>query len=123
MIDRAKSGIDGIIIGVQVEMADRFGQLSLDPDGLLTGFCEKATHRSPSVVNGGIYLLRSCLLPTAVPAEPKSLERDSFPAWLRQGKQILVLQNSDPFIDIGTPESLAQAADFLSRPGEKAQNS
>jgi D-glycero-alpha-D-manno-heptose 1-phosphate guanylyltransferase len=44
---------------------------------------------------------------------PESLEQDCFPKWLRQGKRIAVLRNHAPFIDIGTPESLAEAARFI----------
>jgi D-glycero-alpha-D-manno-heptose 1-phosphate guanylyltransferase len=48
------------------------------------------------------------------------METDLFPAWLREGREIAVLKESGAFLDIGTPESLAMADDFMDRQGANA---
>jgi D-glycero-alpha-D-manno-heptose 1-phosphate guanylyltransferase len=113
MISRAQSGADAVLIGVHVPAANRFGSLTLDANGMLAGFHEKVQRSSSGLINGGIYLLKRSLFPATPPREPESLESDYLPKWLRQGARIAVLQSHDPFIDIGTPESLAQAERFV----------
>lgn len=117
MMKRARSCADAVLIGVHVPEANRFGSLTLDAHGMLAGFHEKAQRSSPGLINGGIYLLKRSLLPAAPPRKPESLESDYLPRWLQQGARIAVLQSHDPFIDIGTPESLAEAARFVEGSG------
>jgi NDP-sugar pyrophosphorylase family protein len=53
------------------------------------------------------------MLPKDSGIEAASIERDYFPKWLSEGRKIKVIPSDGPFIDIGTPESLEKAADFI----------
>jgi D-glycero-alpha-D-manno-heptose 1-phosphate guanylyltransferase len=117
MLAQVRNGLDGAIIGVHASDSERFGSLISDGSGILTGFREKEQSAVPCFVNGGVYLLKSSLFKNATPEKPGSLESEYFPKWLSEGIRIRVLKTQNPFIDIGTPESLSQAAYFLRNSG------
>lgn len=96
-----------------VEHADRYGSVALDAEGRITAFREKAAGLGAGLINAGIYLMERDVIET-IPAERAvSLEREVFPLWRDHG---LYGQRSDvSFLDIGTPESYAQAEQFFSR--------
>jgi NDP-sugar pyrophosphorylase family protein len=50
---------------------------------------------------------------------PLSLERDVFPELTARQVLLKVEPMSTPFLDIGTPESLPQAGDFIRRNRER----
>ncbi len=103
--------IDGVLVGVRVKDASRFGSLELDAEGWLAGFREKGA--GSGLVNAGLYLLRHRLLATFPRGVNLSLERDLIPSLLSRGARITVCEVDAPFLDIGTPESLAQATVFV----------
>jgi D-glycero-alpha-D-manno-heptose 1-phosphate guanylyltransferase len=105
--------VDGVLIGVQQPDASRFGTLVFDGNQRLLQFAEKQP--GAGVVNAGIYLLKSRLLSRIPAMSPLSIERDVFPEWLTQGVNLRVCVRRGEFIDIGTPETLAQADQFLTR--------
>ncbi len=107
----AREDVDGVIIGRRVENASRYGTLRFDSGGTLTGFSEKEP--GDGVINGGIYLLKRRLLEYLPDAIPMSIEREGIPVLLQQGAHILVSVSDAPFLDIGLPETLAQAEDFI----------
>ncbi|MDA8231415.1 MAG: sugar phosphate nucleotidyltransferase [Magnetospirillum sp.] len=102
--------LDGVIVAVRAADAGRFGGLDIGDGGLLRGFHEKRP--GAGLINAGIYLLRSRLLDRLAPG-PLSLEQECIPFWLGQGARIGVVAADAPFIDIGTPESLAEADAFV----------
>jgi len=103
--------IDGVMVGLEVEDASRFGTLATDADGYLTAFREKVPGRG--VINAGVYIFKRAAL-TGLPARsPLSMEHDVFPGLLAEGRRVWVHCVSAPFLDIGTPESLPQAGPFL----------
>ncbi|MCC7261006.1 MAG: nucleotidyltransferase family protein [Candidatus Latescibacteria bacterium] len=102
---------DAVMLLVEMNDCDRFGSVEIDEDGRIMGFCEKSTRTGRGLINAGIYLLsRSC-----VESLPKgkylSLEQNVFPDLVH--KRFYSLTEGGPFIDIGTPESYAMAAEFL----------
>lgn len=100
----------------QVADSSRYGRVELADDARVTAFVEKGGQPSPGWINAGVYLLRRDLLLTWPAAEgPVSLEREVFPALLEQGQLCGHADGAAPFIDIGTPESLAAAEGFLRR--------
>ena len=91
----------------------RYGSLDIEEDGLLRDFREKVPGRG--FVNGGVYLFRTALL-AARSSEAQSLERDTIPALLGDRARLEVVRAVDaPFIDIGLPETLREAEDFVRR--------
>jgi D-glycero-alpha-D-manno-heptose 1-phosphate guanylyltransferase len=103
--------IDGIIHGTTVTNAGRFGTLEVDQSHHLQAFREKQAGKGP--INAGVYLLRNELFREMTPDKESSLEYEYFPKWLAQGKNIEVVEDEVPFIDIGTPESLKRAHDMI----------
>jgi hypothetical protein len=95
------------------ELADtgRFGRLE-EKEGRLVCFSEKISG-GPGLINAGIYLLPNRWLEEVPLGSSLSMEMNLFPAWLRQGRKINVLRESGAFLDIGTPESLADADRFV----------
>lgn len=111
----ADPAVDGALLGVRVGEASRYGTLRLGADGALAGFEEKRP--GAGVISAGVYLLRPRLCEALADRRPLSFEHDVFPAWIRQGARLHVLVADAPFLDIGTPETLAQAEAFLRRHG------
>jgi NDP-sugar pyrophosphorylase family protein len=99
------------LVAVEVADASRFGRVELDPAGRVTGFREKSAAAGAGRVNGGIYIVSAGLLARIPDGRPVSLERDVFPGWTR-GRFYGFPANAR-FIDIGTPESFAQAERFI----------
>jgi D-glycero-alpha-D-manno-heptose 1-phosphate guanylyltransferase len=102
---------DAAILGLEVSDASRYGSLSLDPSGCLRSFDEKSSRSG--LINAGIYWLSPSCARMFPPKRPLSFEREVFPAMLSRGARIEVTAVRAPFIDIGTPESLAQAEGFV----------
>lgn len=104
---------DGVVAAVEMEDASRFGSLRVGEGESLLGFEEKRPGRG--WINAGIYILRRGLLARFPAGEPLSMEREVFPALLAGGARLRVLATRGSFIDIGSPESLAEAEGFVQR--------
>ncbi len=107
----AEENVDGVILGVNVPDASRFGSLKVNDQGELEQFAEKQA--GAGVINSGVYLLGDRLLAHFPAHRPLSFEYDVFPTLLNQGAKIKVHAVDAPFLDIGTPETLAQAGEFI----------
>lgn len=82
--------------------AGRFGAVELRGNRIV-GFREKGT-TGPGWVNAGAYVIERALLDRIAPGEAVSLERDVFPAALRDGLRLAAVAHEEPFADIGTPD-------------------
>jgi NDP-sugar pyrophosphorylase family protein len=98
---------------VQVPDTSRFGRVEMEPGGRITGFVEKQREGGPGWINAGIYFLETSFLESMASASNDSLERDVFPAWIGQG--MFGHRSPGRFLDIGTPESYAEAQDFFTQ--------
>lgn len=106
------TGADGAILGVRRDDTSRYGSLAVDGEGWLSAFREKVP--GAGHVNAGILVLRRAALEALCLRGACSIEHDIVPALLaRGGKIAAVLMEDAPFIDIGTPETLRQAEDFI----------
>ena len=114
----AAGDCDAAIVGVFRADASRYGSLAVDEAGRLLAFREKAP--GSGLVNAGTYLFRKDRLAALHLPARCSIETDIFPALLAAGRRIAVIAVAEaPFIDIGTPESLADATDFVRRHAEE----
>ncbi|HYV97774.1 MAG TPA: nucleotidyltransferase family protein [Gemmatimonadaceae bacterium] len=103
---------DVSIMVTSVADAGRFGSVTLGANNRVQGFEEKVAGRGKGWINAGLYLISRPLI-ERIPVGPAvSLERDAFPRWL--GDQFFAYRSAGPFIDIGTPESYADAEKFFS---------
>lgn len=95
---------------VEAEDTTCFGQVELDADNRIRSFREKSNSTGAGWINGGIYLIPRTMLHEMPDRCPLSIERDVFPTWTGR---LWGYKVAGPFIDIGTPESYAQAAAFF----------
>lgn len=103
--------LDGGLIGVRVSDTSRFGSLIVNGD-LLQAFHEKIP--GSGLINGGVYLFRKQALASMRLNGAFSIERELIPTLLQSGASLRVVEPPTcPFIDIGTPDSLAQAESFV----------
>ena len=101
------------LVAREVDDTGRFGRLE-ENSGKLVRFSEKAGG-GPGLINAGIYRIPAGWLEVVPQGSAASMEMDLIPAWLQEGREIGVLRESGEFLDIGTPESLALANDFMRR--------
>jgi D-glycero-alpha-D-manno-heptose 1-phosphate guanylyltransferase len=106
-----ESGVQGVLVGVAVPDASRYGTLVFDGRNRLTRFAEKRT--GAGVINAGLYLLKPPLLAEFPPVRPLSFEHEVFAHWLARGLDLRVHVTKAPFFDMGTPESLPLAEPFI----------
>jgi D-glycero-alpha-D-manno-heptose 1-phosphate guanylyltransferase len=91
--------------------ASRFGTVRVREDGRVVGFEEK-TQSAGGWINAGIYLMATSLIAEIAPHRQISLEKEMFPPWIGR-KAFYGFHTNGRFLDIGTPESYAQATAFF----------
>jgi len=101
----------GTLVLVEMPNAARYGRVSVTPDGKITGFEEKKSDPAGGWINAGLYLLERTLIEKIPAGRAVSLEKEIFPAWIDQG--LAGYPSTGRFLDIGTPEAYAAAADFF----------
>src|SRR5262245_18840834 len=111
--------VQAVVVGVSMPDTSRYGRIALDATGQLLKFEEKQP--GTGVINAGIYFLKAELLSRFPSKRPLSFEQDVFPKLLAQGAHMQVSVTAAPFLDIGTPESLSQAAAFIERNLQRLQ--
>jgi NDP-sugar pyrophosphorylase family protein len=105
--------VDGALLGIEVDDASRFGTIRSDAIGRLERFEEKRP--GVGIINAGMYLFREKIIKKFPEKRPLSFELDVFPELLANKTQLQVCISSSPFLDIGTPESLAEAESFIGK--------
>jgi D-glycero-alpha-D-manno-heptose 1-phosphate guanylyltransferase len=105
------SNARGSLLLAKVPDTSRFGRVSTDDGGQITHFAEKRSPASPGWINAGLYLLERDILAQIPTGIMTSLESQVFPRLIGQG--LYGFKAAGSFIDIGTPESFAQATAFF----------
>jgi D-glycero-alpha-D-manno-heptose 1-phosphate guanylyltransferase len=100
------------LVLTQVADCSRFGKVCTDAEDRISSFEEKGAVSSPGWINAGIYLLCREWLDKIASNRPISLEREVFPRWT--GPEFFAFRGGGRFLDIGTPETYAAAAEFFS---------
>lgn len=96
----------------RVTNTSRYGRVRLGTHDQVVAFEEKANSVGAGWVNAGAYLIDRRVI-EAIPDERAiSLEREVLPEWVERGK-VFGQRGIRRFLDIGTPETLAQTADFF----------
>lgn len=109
---RDRKNLTGGMIGAPVQDASRYGSLKFADNCRLWEFREKVP--GPGYINSGFYLFRKAALMSLRRSGPSSIERDLIPGLIADGADLRVIPLADvAFIDIGIPETLAQAEDFV----------
>jgi NDP-sugar pyrophosphorylase family protein len=103
------------ILCVAVDDISRYGQVVIGSDGAVSRFAEKNTAQpGPGTISGGVYLLSQQALEHLDTVTGPSLERD-FLEQLPAGTIHGFAASQARFIDIGTPETLPLAKDYIPR--------
>ena len=105
-------GADVSMALCEAEDTTRFGRVRIDRSTLIVGFQEKGGGGGRGWINAGIYLLETDMIGSIPADRPLSLERDLFPLWL-QSHSVFGYRTGGRFLDIGAPESYAQAEAFF----------
>lgn len=85
----------------------RFGTVEVAA-ARVTAFREKALAPANGWVNAGVYVLERGLLQRIPAGQAVSLERDVFPAAIRERLTLAAFRHHQAFRDIGTPEELRE---------------
>jgi NDP-sugar pyrophosphorylase family protein len=117
-----QQGCDASLLSTHVPDASRFGRVEFDESQRVTRFAEKDTAIGGGWINAGIYLIEQRAL-ASFESTPLSLERDVLPELIRRAasapttrprsRGVCAWLGGGALLDIGTPESLAQAETFL----------
>ena len=112
---RAAAGRAGHVSIAVVAVPDgaRFGTVQLDPSDRVVGFHEKTGQRAAGWINAGVYMVPRAVIADWPATRPLSFEHDVLPAALPKGVFAYRCAAGARFIDIGTPESLAEAERFF----------
>jgi len=93
-----------------VDEPERYGGVA-DRDGWVYAFEEKGGNNPQ--INGGVYIFNQKMFALFPADRPLSLETAVFPSMIQKGYKLAVFRSDAPFLDIGTPESLRQADEFI----------
>ncbi len=96
---------------VEVPDAGRYGRVQLGREGTIERFEEKVPGAGRGLINAGVYLMDRSVIEGVPEGRAVSMEREVFPALA--GDSLKGFVTDGRFLDIGTPESLAAAADFF----------
>ena len=104
------SGADATIHLTAVDEPSAFGVADLDRSGRVLAFVEKpAPGTEPSnLINAGTYVFEPSVLDLIEPGRPVSVERDTFPRLVADGRMYAV-PTDDYWIDAGRPELYLRA--------------
>jgi mannose-1-phosphate guanylyltransferase len=102
---------------IRVEDPSAFGCVVHDESGRIASFIEKPPkgEEPTNEINAGTYLLEPAVLDMIPAGRNVSIERETFPLILSQGKALYAYTTADYWIDVGRPEHyLAAHRDVLS---------
>ena len=104
-------GASASILLTDVPDTSRYGRVQFDDQSRVICFEEKGTHSGHGWINAGIYLIQAGKLESIPAGRAVSLEHEIFPSWVEQGLYGYCCNSR--FLDIGTPESYAEAESFF----------
>lgn len=114
----AAGGFDGSMCLVNVQDAGRYGRVWAGHDHRILRFDEKRPDAGPGWINAGLYVLNRSLLADIPAGRAVSLEREILPFWIL--RPFGGYRSEARFLDIGTPESYAEAERFFAPVREAA---
>jgi NDP-sugar pyrophosphorylase family protein len=113
LADFYRSNSDACLVLIPADGRNDSGSVCMDEAGKIVGFVEKAGAFRAPFVSAGIYLMRRKLLFDIPSGREVSLEKEIFPRWLRDIRQIRGFVFRGTCTDIGTPERLREAQEVL----------
>ncbi len=95
---------------VEVADARAFGCVPTDASGNVTAFLEKAPEPVSSQINAGCYIFRRSVIDEIPAGRAVSVERETFPALLAQGRAVVGFLDCSYWLDVGTPAALCRGS-------------
>ncbi|MDF9715647.1 NDP-sugar synthase [Nocardioides sp. ChNu-153] len=95
---------------VEVEDARAFGCVPTDAAGRVTAFVEKSDDPVTNQVNAGCYVFRRDVIDTIPAGEVVSVERETFPGLVADGRLVVGFVETAYWRDVGTPAALVGAS-------------
>ena len=99
------------ILVAPVDNVADYGTIETDDDDGITAFVEKGRASGAGWVNAGVYYVSTAWVRSLPATVPLSMEREVFTAL--EPSQLKVSRTDKRFLDIGVPDRLARAAEFL----------
>ncbi len=95
-----------------VEVADArpFGCVPTDDQGRVTGFTEKSENPVTNQVNAGCYVFRRGVIDLIPAGKVVSVERETFPSLVEEGRLVVGFVDTAYWRDVGTPAALVAAS-------------
>ncbi len=90
----------------------RYGRVETTNSGRVASFLEKQSSGESGWINAGVYLIKKQLIEEITPGQFVSLENDLLPGWIKN-RFVFAYRSNGAFLDIGTPESYADAEGFV----------
>jgi mannose-1-phosphate guanylyltransferase len=95
---------------VTVPDARAYGCVPTDDDGRVTAFLEKSPDPVTRQINAGCYVFARRVIDDIPTERAVSVERETFPRLIDEGKRVLGLLEDSYWLDVGTPSALSQAS-------------
>ncbi len=109
------AGADVSLQVVVVADPRSYGCVPTDADGRVTAFVEKSPDPVTRQVNAGCYVFRRKVIADIPAGVPVSVERETFPQLLRDGRLLVGYRADGYWMDVGTPAALVKASSDLVR--------
>lgn len=93
----------------QVEDARAFGCVPTDSQGRVTAFLEKMENPITNSINAGCYVFKREVIDEIPLGEVVSIERETFPKLVAEGRPVFGYLEQSYWLDIGTPAALFKA--------------
>ncbi|MBV9846238.1 MAG: NDP-sugar synthase [Kutzneria sp.] len=100
---------------VKVDDPRAFGCVPTDADGRVTAFLEKSDSPPADQINAGCYVFRREVLMTIPAGRPVSVERETFPGLLAEGRRLQGHVDASYWLDLGTPGAFVRGSADLVR--------
>ncbi|MEJ5928383.1 NDP-sugar synthase [Corynebacterium sp. H128] len=100
-----------------VRVADprAFGCVPTDAEGRVSEFLEKTEDPPTNQINAGIYVFRRELIETIPAGRPVSVERETFPRLLEDGRRVYGYVDQSYWRDMGTPDDFVRGSSDIVR--------
>lgn len=100
---------------VKVDDPRQFGCVPTDADGRVTAFLEKTEDPPVDRINAGCYVFRRSVIEDIPAGRRVSVERETFPGLLADGKRLQGHVDSSYWLDMGTPAAYVRGSADLVR--------
>ena len=105
-----KNSADVTLHLTQVEDARAYGCVPTDSNMRVTAFLEKMENPPTNMINAGCYIFKPSVMDEIAPDTVVSIERETFPKLVKEGKKVFGYLDQSYWLDIGTPKALMQGS-------------